>query len=200
MVARTALSARMIPFPEQGFRPYGLLLDAAKRADSSTLRRSEEEATHPTPPLCPVAEHDAMPCLARPTGSLRRKSLLDRYLEGWAEADPEKILAVTARDFRFCDPLVGAFSCWNLHEYFALMQDRLAVAGACTGPSIAAFRLHQMDQSTRPGLLQFWREQPQTGLTGVSEIVLADRGITSENVSYDANLASDMLRQAMHQP
>jgi hypothetical protein len=49
-------------------------------------------------------------------------------------------------------------------------------------------------------LLQFWREQPQTGLTGVSEIVLADRGITSENVSYDVNLASDILRRAMHQP
>ena len=96
MVARTALSARMIPFPEQGFRPYGLLLDAAKRADSSTLRRSEEEATQPTPPLCRVAEHDAMPCLAfrphLPPTTLRRKSLLDRYLEGWAEADPEKTL------------------------------------------------------------------------------------------------------------
>jgi len=89
MVARTALSARMTTFLEQGFRPYGLLLDAAKRADSSTLRRSEEGATQPTPPLCPVAEHDAMPCLGRPTGfrphlppstnwTLRRKSLLDR--------------------------------------------------------------------------------------------------------------------------
>jgi hypothetical protein len=209
MVARTALSARVIPFLGQGFRPSGLLLKADKRTGSSTLNHAEEETRQLSPPLCPVADHDMMPCLVRPAGlrphmpqganrTLRRQSLLDRYLEGWAEADPEKILMATARDFRFCDPLVGVFLRWNLHEYFALLQDGLAVAGASTPPNIAAFRLHQMDQPTRPGRLQFWRESPQSGLTGLSEIVLTDRGIISENVSYDVNLASDMLRRAMH--
>jgi hypothetical protein len=208
MVARTALSAREIPFLVQGFGPYGLLLEADKRT-SSTLNHAEEETRQLSPPLCPVADLDMMPCLVPSAGfkphmpqganrTLRRQSLPDRYLEGWAEADPEKILMATARDFRFCDPLVGVFLWWNLHEYFALLQNGLAVAGASTPPNIAAFRLHQMDQPTRPGQLQFWRESPQSGLTGLSEIVLADRGIISENVSYDVNLASDMLRRAMH--
>ena len=87
-----------------------------------------------------------------------------------------------------------------LNRLSRIAQKRFEINKASRHTPGIAFRLHQMDQSTCPGLLQFWREQPQTGLTGVSEIVLADRGITSENVSYDVNLASDMLRRAMHQP
>jgi hypothetical protein len=42
--------------------------------------------------------------------------------------------------------------------------------------------------------LQFWREAPRLGLTGVGEIEIGRLGVISEHVTYDLNLASDMLR------
>jgi hypothetical protein len=39
-------------------------------------------------------------------------SLLNCYLEGWAEPNLAKILAATTRNYRFHDPLVGSFSRW----------------------------------------------------------------------------------------
>ena len=36
-----------------------------------------------------------------------RRDALDRYLEGWAEANVKKIVAATADGYRFDDPLVG---------------------------------------------------------------------------------------------
>jgi hypothetical protein len=51
---------------------------------------------------------------------------LDDYLEGWAEANPAKILAATAPDFCFYDPLVGSFVRRTMHEYFEILQDKLS--------------------------------------------------------------------------
>jgi hypothetical protein len=45
--------------------------------------------------------------------------------------------------------------------------------------------------------LQFWREAPRIGLTGVAEIEIGERGITAERVAYDLNLASDILCRAL---
>ena len=36
--------------------------------------------------------------------------ILDRYIEGWAEADPAKIAGATAEGCDLHDPLVGRFS------------------------------------------------------------------------------------------
>ena len=41
--------------------------------------------------------------------------------------------------------------------------------------------------------LQFWREAPRIGLTGVAEIEVGERGVVAERVAYDLNLASDIL-------
>src|SRR5262245_1006498 len=99
-------------------------------------------------------------------------SLLDRYLEGWAEANAAKILAAAGPDFRFCDPLVGTFVRRTMHGYFELLQDRLSRTGVVRRPDIA-FRLHgPMAQRSRAGELSFWREAPRLGLTGVSAIRL----------------------------
>src|SRR5262249_18479453 len=38
-----------------------------------------------------------------------RSSLLDRYRKGWSEANPDKILDVTAPGYRFRDPSLEAF-------------------------------------------------------------------------------------------
>src|SRR5215467_897232 len=45
-------------------------------------------------------------------------SPLDRYIEGWAQTDLEKILEATTLSYRFTDPLVGSFDARSLHKYF----------------------------------------------------------------------------------
>jgi hypothetical protein len=54
----------------------------------------------------------------------RRIAALDHYVEGWAEADVDKIFDATAPSYRFTDPLVGSFSGRLLHEYFDILQCR----------------------------------------------------------------------------
>jgi hypothetical protein len=125
-----------------------------------------------------------------------RTSPLDRYLEGWAEANLGKILDATAPEYRFQDPFVGSFSRRALHEYFDLLQDRLSRAGAIRRPDIAFFLRGPMDWPSHLPGVQFWREAPRIGLTGVTQIEVGERGVIAESVAYDANLASDMLRCA----
>jgi hypothetical protein len=124
-----------------------------------------------------------------------RTACLDRYLEGWAEADLGKILDATAAGYRFRDPFVGTFSRQSLHNYFDLLQDRLSRAGAVTRRDLAFSLRGPLDRPSQPGGLQFWREAPQIGLTGIADIEVAYQGVIAENVAYDANLASDMLRR-----
>jgi hypothetical protein len=126
-----------------------------------------------------------------------RTSTLVRYLEGWAEANLGKILDATAPKYRFRDPFVGSFSRSRLHEYFDLLQDRLSRAGAIRRTDIAFFLRGPMDWAPHLPGLQFWREAPQIGLTGVTQIDVGERGVIAESVAYDANLASDMLRRAV---
>jgi hypothetical protein len=45
-----------------------------------------------------------------------------------------------------------------------------------------------------PGKLQFWREAPRIGLTGVAWIEIGELGVSAERVAYDLNVASDLLR------
>jgi hypothetical protein len=123
-----------------------------------------------------------------------RNPLLDCYLEGWAEANLVKILAATSAGYRFHDPFVGNFSQWSLHEYFDLVQHRLARSGA-VGPHDLGFVLRgPMD--ARSNELQFWREAPRIGLTGVAWIEIGPLGVSAEHVAYDLNIVSDLLRGA----
>jgi len=62
----------------------------------------------------------------------RRIAALDRYAEGWAEANVDKILDATAPSYRFTDPLVGSFSGRSLHEYFDMLQASFSRAGTIT--------------------------------------------------------------------
>jgi hypothetical protein len=125
-----------------------------------------------------------------------RNARLARYLEGWAETNSAKIFAATAPGYRFCDPLVGTFTRWTVHEYFDLLQARLSGAGVVQRPDVA-FILHgPMEEWSPNGQLRFWREAPRFGLTGLSEIELGGLGVMNESVAYDLNLASDALRRA----
>lgn len=120
--------------------------------------------------------------------------LLNYYFEGWAEADPAMILDATAPDYRFHDPLVGLFARPSLPRYFALLQEKLACAGAITRRDLAFVLRGPLTLSTPE--LQFWREAPLVGLTGIAQIVVGPRGIVAERVAYDLNLASGVLSRA----
>jgi len=119
--------------------------------------------------------------------------LLDTYIEGWAEADADLILAATAPDYCFHDPLVGLFAHASLPRYFILLHEKFARAGAMKRRDVA-FTLRGPMIGTHG--LQFWREAPGLGLTSTSEIVTGPHGIVSERVAYDLNLACGQLRRA----
>ena len=122
-------------------------------------------------------------------------SPLNRYIEGWARTDLEKILDATAPSYRFTDPFVGSFDRRSLHKYFDLLQDRLSCTGAITRHELAFFLRGPMKLRSHKEL-QYWREAPQIGLTGVTEIEIGERGVAAERVAYDLNLASDVLCRA----
>jgi len=126
----------------------------------------------------------------------RRSSSLDRYLEGWAKADLEEILAAAAPDYCFRDPLIGTFSRRSLHEYFDTLMDRFERLGPIK-PCDMAFELRgpMAELSHGPGTW-FWREASRIGLTGVSQIDVGEQGVVAECVAYDSNMASHMLRCA----
>jgi hypothetical protein len=122
-------------------------------------------------------------------------SPLNRYIEGWAETDLEKILDVTAPSYRFTDPFVGTFDGRSLHKYFDLLQDRLACI-AISRRELAFFLQGPVKLRSHKEL-QFWREAPRIGLTGVTQIEIGDRGVVAERVAYDLNMASDILCRAL---
>jgi hypothetical protein len=126
----------------------------------------------------------------------RRVVALNRYIEGWVEADVNKIFDATAPGYRFTDPLVGIFSGRLLHEYFDQLQCRFSRAGTIGKHELAFFLRGPMERSRVRGL-RFWREAPLIGLSGVAELQIGERGVVAERVAYDGNLASDMLRCAV---
>ena len=125
-----------------------------------------------------------------------RPWLPDCYVAGWATADPTKIVEATAPGYHLHDPLVGIFSRRSLNEYFEMLQARLARAGAIRRQDIAFF--FQGPMTGRTGKLQFWREAPGVGLSGVAQIEVGPRGVIAERVAYDLNLASDLLWRALN--
>ena len=126
--------------------------------------------------------------------------LLADYLHGWAEADPVKIAAATAPGYCFDDPFVGTFSHQSLPWYFERLQARFAFEGGTRRLDLAFKLRGQLHGLADCKKLQFWREAPQLGLTGVTLIEVGENGVITEQVTYDLNLASDLLRRAFQEP
>ena len=121
--------------------------------------------------------------------------LPDRYIGGWATVDPVKMLAGTAPGYHLHDPLVGIFPRRSLHQYFELLRAAFARAGTVQRQDLAFFLQGPM-ATGRNGKLQFWREAPGLGLTGIAQIEIGPRGVIAERVAYDLNIASDLLWRA----
>jgi hypothetical protein len=124
---------------------------------------------------------------------LLANSMLARYLEGWAEADPVKIADATAEDYDFYDPLIGRYSRRTLPQYFALLRSRFAVAGVARVQDLAFTLRGPMLGPSHGAWRQYWREAPHLGLTGVSDIIVTHRGVAAEAVAYDLNMACEAL-------
>jgi hypothetical protein len=125
--------------------------------------------------------------------------LLDCYLQGWAEVNLAKVLDAAAPDYEFYDPLVGRF-CWSsLPRYFELVRGRFTRAGVDARRDLSFLMRGPMYVSREyaprdvPDGMLFWREAPRIGLAGMARIVVGPCGIVSESVTYDPNLASDLL-------
>jgi hypothetical protein len=54
-----------------------------------------------------------------------------------------------------------------------------------------------MDRLSRHDELEFWREAPRIGLTGIAQIKASPQGVLAERVGYDLNLASDVLSRSL---
>ncbi len=151
----------------------------------ATLLRSDEHRRHP----------HRMPA-ARPSvaeGSASALILL-RYIEGWAEADPAKIADATAEDYDFHDPLVGHFSRRSLPQYFALLRARFGIAGVAATRDLAFTLRGPMSSASHAARRHYWREAPPLGLTGLAEITVRHGRIVAQEVTYDLNMACEMLR------
>jgi hypothetical protein len=120
-------------------------------------------------------------------------SVLARYLDGWAEADPAKIADATAEDYVFYDPFVGRYSRRTLPQYFELLRSRFAIAGVARVQDLAFALRGPMLGSSPAARRRYWREAPHLGLTGVSEIMVTHRGVAAEAVAYDLNMACEAL-------
>jgi hypothetical protein len=116
------------------------------------------------------------------------------YIEGWAEANMDKIFDSITPSYRFSDPLVGSFSNRSLHNYFDILQETFSRVGTITKHNLAFFLRGPLEGPSGTKV-RFWREAPLIGLTGVTEIEIGEQGIVAERVVYDGNLASDMLRR-----
>jgi hypothetical protein len=127
----------------------------------------------------------------RPASTL----MLERYIEGWAEADPAKIADATTDGYDFHDPVVGHFTRRTLPQYFALLRSRFAIAGAAEARDLA-FSLRGPMSSTAPAARRkYWREAPLLGLTGHAELTVTHGRVVAEEVAYDLNMACEALRQ-----
>lgn len=146
-------------------------------------------------------------CISRMSAAVEARNpaigsnaLLDCYIEGWAEANPLKIIRATAPDYEFNDPLIGAFGRTSVSRYFQVLRQKFAVAGVIKQSEVAfSLRGPMHVQPGRP-VYAFYREATAIGLTGIATITVGERGVVAETVSYDSNLALDVLARGLPIP
>ena len=135
-----------------------------------------------------------MPCCDVPADRGDRSAIAG-YMQGWAEADPDRIRAVTPCSYVLDDPVLGIFGRENIEDYFALIADLFEGTGRVDRRDVI-FCLHgPVWPTTATPHLLFWREAPRLGLSGISRIDLECGRVCREHVTYDLSLAVDVLRR-----
>jgi hypothetical protein len=115
-----------------------------------------------------------------------------RYIDGWRSGWQGQMPDILAGDYIFRDPFVGTFNRHALPDYLELL---VAVSGCVGRPEESLVRLSgPMSWKSSAAVLSCWREIPELGLSGVSEILIVGDRVIRECVSYDLNVAADALR------
>lgn len=126
--------------------------------------------------------------------SASTRDVLRRYVDGWRSGWQGQTPDILAGDYVFRDPFVGTFNRHALPDYLELL---VAISGRVGRTDEDLVRLFgPMAWKSSATMLSCWREVPELGLSGVSEIVIAGDRVVRECVSYDLNIAADALREA----
>jgi hypothetical protein len=124
--------------------------------------------------------------------SATTRDVLRRYVEGWRSGWHGQAPDILAGDYVFRDPFVGTFNRHALPDYLEMLA---AVSGRVGRTDEDLVRLFgPMAWKSSATMLSCWREIPELGLSGVSEIVIAGDRVVRECVSYDLNVAAEALR------
>lgn len=112
----------------------------------------------------------------------KRVELREQYMQGWYEMDSGLLLATTAADFRFEDPVEPApVDREMLPDYMQRWKRRTEALG-----SNNQWRLsHEIRQDSN-GLLTDWEwwELLDTELQGAAIILTSDQGVLLERITY----------------
>ena len=109
----------------------------------------------------------------------RREELRARYIEGWYELDPEKLLSTTRADFVFDDPAEAApVTRDGLVDY---MHRWAARAG-----SDPQWLITDAVRQDKDGIMTDWEwwEITGTGLSGSGLVKTSDEGVFLERITY----------------
>ena len=112
----------------------------------------------------------------------KRVELRVRYIEGWYELDPEKLLASTTQDFIFDDPLEPKPVAKNeLPNYMVRWNERARAAG-----SNNQWILSDEVRQDKDGVLTDWEwwELAGTDLRGSALVKTSDDGVFLERITY----------------
>ena len=113
------------------------------------------------------------------------------YAEGWANADPGRILEATSPDFVFDDPNAGSIPRADFASYFE--ATKVAVEAMRTSPSSTTWmEISEVATKEEDGVVTAWCwwAIPGTGVEGSGLIKVGVEGVRSERIAYYAPLSA----------
>jgi hypothetical protein len=108
-----------------------------------------------------------------------RKKLRQLYIEGWYELNIKKLLAATAKDFKFFDPMERApVDRDGLIRYMERWNARVGYK--------QEWRLSHETRKDQNGVLTDWEwwELVGTDFAGSAVVTTTDLGVTMEKITY----------------
>jgi len=113
------------------------------------------------------------------------------YAEGWANADPDRILEAASPDYFFDDPNAGRIERADFASYFEATKE--AVEAMRTSPSSTTWmEIGEVATREEDGVLTAWCwwAIPGTGVEGSGLIKVGAEGVVSERIAYYTPLPS----------
>ena len=112
----------------------------------------------------------------------RRLAMRETYMRGWYEQDIDLLLATTAPDFIFDDPVEPyPIDRAGLNGYMLRWNERMSALGGAN-----EWRLTYHQRQDCCGLITDWEwwEVIGTGVEGTAVVLTSDRGVILERITY----------------